>query len=155
MQQEREEILKFLESHSVLTAAVTQEGVPWASMVYYLNRSFNLYFVSIPKTRLSAYLEQNPRIAITIIDDQEGWQQARGLQAEGKTQLVSSRIEQVKVASLYLKKFPALGKMLMGSEGRSRLRQLKFYKLAPDRVWLNDNSKGFGHKVELDLRNPS
>jgi len=152
MEQEKEEILKFLQSHNVLTAAITMEDVPWASMVYYLSRDFNVYFVSIPKTRLSAYLEKNPRIAITIIGNEEDWQNTQGLQIEGKAKLVSSRLEQVKVASLYLKKFPALGKMLMGSGGLSKLRQLKFYKVIPERMWLNDNSKGFGHKVELDFR---
>ena len=137
-------------------AAADPNGVPWATPVFYVNDGFRLYWLSAPRNRLGAYLRENPRAAVTILDSGRDWQSMRGLQVEGPVNQVDSWKERLSSSHRLLRKFPGLAKDLVSSPIGGHLRRnaphLRLFCLDIKRCWFTDNSQGSGSRTELDLQ---
>jgi uncharacterized protein YhbP (UPF0306 family) len=106
---------------------------------------------STPATRHSRNLAQDARCAATIQEDCREWSQIKGIQLEGR--VVELRSEEEKRAQrLYGEKSPVIGAAADAPSAIVKaLAKVRWFRLIPSRVFFIDNSKGFGHRDEIDL----
>jgi len=141
-----------LREHHVMTLATQGETGLWAAAVFYVNEGLKLYFLSSPASRHASNLAREPRVAVTIQRDYDDWPQITGIQAEGEAVEVSGD-EHTHARSLYGDKFPLVGRAgsTTGAIAQA-LAKVHWYRFTPRRLYLIDNSLGFGHRDELDCR---
>lgn len=151
----KRDILDFARAHHVLTLATAGPDGPWASALFYAADSeLNLYFISSPATQHCRLLLATPRVAVAIHGMEHDWKRIRGLQIDGSASAVAET-ERARVEKLYLERFPALEPLLAGAgsaDERSvagRYASSTFYCIAPRRIRLLDNTRGFGWREEL------
>jgi uncharacterized protein YhbP (UPF0306 family) len=130
-------------------------GVPWAVPVFYVNDRFRLYWVSRGSGRIISYLTENPRAVVTVLATDDRSTRLRGLQAEGVVEPVKGRLEWLKIMRRCATTFPdVMAQLAVSSGGRGilgKFRGLSIHRFEPERCWFTDHSRGFGHRVELDL----
>jgi uncharacterized protein YhbP (UPF0306 family) len=148
----RRKILRFLARHNSMTLATVDEiHMPHAAAVFFVNHEFEFYFVSHAKTRHATHIMRSKTLAATINKDHAKWHRIKGLQLTGSTYSIEDDEENLKVKSLFMKKFPDVGGFLEPVSSGSSIR---FYKFLPHQITLIDNSQGFGHKEHLTLCHP-
>jgi len=168
----RETVLKYLAEHYTMTIATAKGKVPWAAAVFYANDGFTLYFLSDPESRHSKDIMENPVVGITVYEDYHDWRKIKGIQMEGKVELVSIEDEMAKAVAIYVAKYPFtapylklmsspfpsiaqhLDKLLSKlpfTPGLPKTFKVKFYKLMATKVRFIDNEKGFAHHEEFTL----
>jgi uncharacterized protein YhbP (UPF0306 family) len=143
-------IKNFLGDHTTLAlATLAEDGRPQAAPLFYAEMDdLSLIFISEQKARHSQNVARDDRVAATIYADGQPWQTIRGLQLEGIcTPLSGAPAETARTA--YLAKYPFIleSKLLTGM-----LERVTFYKISPTWLRLIDNSQGFGHKEEWELK---
>lgn len=148
----------FLTAHNTMTlATVGLDGEPQAAAVFYAaDEQCNLFFLSSPTSRHSQNLLRVARAAATIQTDGQAWQQIRGLQIEGRVQLIEDPAALAAAAQIYADRYDFLRGLLDdGGDGPVALRgpvaSSRFYVLRPAWMRLIDNSQGFAHKEEWTL----
>jgi uncharacterized protein YhbP (UPF0306 family) len=150
----RRQIVDYLQAHNTMTLATCADNVPWAATVFYASEELNLYFFSPPDSRHCANLAANAKVAVTVQEDYRDWREIKGVQLEGKVALVDSVLEKAKALAVYARKYPDAIKLFTdptsGVLHRAFLR-VKFYRVAPERVFFIDNARGFGKRQELVL----
>ncbi|MEZ4770708.1 MAG: pyridoxamine 5'-phosphate oxidase family protein [Caldilineales bacterium] len=144
----------FLAQHTTMTlATVGPDGAPQAAAVFYAaDEQLNLFFLSSPTSRHSRNVQQDPRVAATIHDDGQAWQQICGLQIEGRIQPVEGA-GLLHAARVFAARFDFLRGPLADPDDapadlRGPLASNRFYVLRPVWIRLIDNRLGFGHKEE-------
>ena len=168
----KETVLKYLEEHYTRTIATAKGGVPWAASVFYANDEFILYFLSDPDSRHSKDIEENSFVAVTVNEDYHDWRQIKGVQIEGKAELVVTEEEVARATVAYVAKYPftAVYLKLMSTPFPKVVKYLdkflsrlpsapsfattvnhRFYKVTPAKVRFIDNAKSFGHNEEFTL----
>ncbi len=148
----RELILDYIESHNTLTLATAQDGVPWATSLFYANDDFTLYFLSEPGTRHAQYLAANARVAATIYEDYQSWREIKGIQLEGICEGITDPVGSARALLVYAKKFPFIGDFLRAPQELGQaLSKAKWYRIKPTWVRLIDNTRGFGWKQAIEL----
>lgn len=148
----RELILAYIESHNTLTLATAQDGIPWATSLFYANDDFTLYFLSEPGTRHAQYLAANARVAATIYEDYRNWREIRGIQLEGTCEVIRDPVGSARALLVYAKKYPFVGDFLRAPQELGQaLSKAKWYRIKPTWVRLIDNTRGFGWKQAIDL----
>ena len=92
-----------------------------------------------------------PRVAGTIQADYRDWPDIMGVQLEGEVRCISGR-EQAAALARYGLKFPVVGDLAGAPATVVRaMSRIAWYKITPDRLYLIDNSLGFGHRDEVPL----
>ena len=148
----RERILAYLSAHNTLTLATERDGAPWANALFYANDGWTLYFVSDPRTRHVDHLKHDARVAATIQDDQRDWRTIQGVQLEGKCEEITNPVESARALTVYAAKFPFVKDMLTApKEIGAAMSKARFHKITPTWIRLIDNTRGLGHKEEIDL----
>ncbi len=148
----KQQILDYIEHHNTMTLATCQADIPWAATVFYASDGLRLYFFSAPDSRHCQNLAANARVAATIQEDYHDWRKIKGIQLEGTVVSMESLIEKGKAMVIYAKKFPEA--MTVFANPASGLfykafLKVKFYCVAPERVFYIDNEQGFGKRQEL------
>lgn len=146
---------QFCDTVSTLTLATCTADSPWAATVFFAADSqFNLYFVSDHRTQHGRDMAANPQVAAAINPDCDNWHAVAGLQVQGTVSIVEG-IERAKALALYFKKFPQIDALFAKPQGEheetiaKRLKAANFYKIAPERIRVIDNAKGFGYRCEF------
>ncbi len=140
--------LTYLQNHRVMTLATYgKEGV-WAAAVFYVNEGFTLYFLSAGHTRHAQNLLAQPQAAATIQEDYADWPAIQGIQLEGDVRVLEG-VERDTAVTLYRRKYPFLSQT--NSQIEAALTQVNWYQLTPTRLYFIDNSKGLGHRDEVNL----
>lgn len=151
---EPERILKYLESHHVMTIATGQDGTAWAAAVFYVNDGFKLYFVSDPRSRHIREGLRNLTVGAAIHEEYLNWQEIKGIQLEGRLRQVPI-VRTGGVLRLYMRKFPFVQDLIGPAEGMfciaGRIIHARFYELIPVRILYLDNSRSFGRPMEFVL----
>ena len=138
----------YLRDHHVMTLATHgPEGV-WAAAVFYANEGFRLYFLSAGHTRHAQNIAAAPRVAATIQEDYADWTAIQGIQLEGTVWLLAGKERETALA-LYAKKYSFLNQPIAVVE--AALMRVNWYCLSPERLYFVDNSRGFGHRDEIEL----
>lgn len=145
----RARALTLLQAHHVMTLATFDGELPWAAAVFYAHEDLDLVFLSKPQTRHAQNLTRNPRCAVTIQQDYGDWPQIKGLQAEGVCEPLQGQAREQAIA-LYGRRFPLVGRAGAAPLAIARaLSLVAWYRFRPQRLYLIDNSLGFGHRDEL------
>jgi uncharacterized protein YhbP (UPF0306 family) len=153
----RERILEFAHSHQVLSLSTCSAEGPWAAALFYVaDADLGLYFLSDPATRHCRDIASDPRVAITINRSHSDWSEIRGLQIAGRAAAVAAQHRDA-VERSYLDRFPDIRALV--SEPRAphahavaqRFASSRFYRITAQRIRLIDNTRGFGHREELEL----
>jgi len=150
----RQKALAYLGAHHVMTLATVADGVPWAAAVFYVNSGCDLFFLSSPASRHCVNLAGNPRVAATVQEDYDDWPKIKGVQLEGMAREISGA-EEAAARKLYGEKFPLIGRIAQAPAFIVKaLAKVRWYKLEPTRLYMIDNSVGFGHRDEIKLTPP-
>jgi hypothetical protein len=143
----RQQVLDYLEQHTVMTLATTGPEGLWAAAVFYCTREFDLFFLSAGHTRHALNLASNPQVAATIQENYHDWPEIQGIQLSGLAQVLTGAERELAMA-LYEQKYPFV--KTAGPAIREGIQKLNWYRLAPDELYFIDNRKGFGHRDEID-----
>jgi hypothetical protein len=144
----RQLALDYLATHQVMTLATYGPQGLWAAAVFYANLEFDLYFLSASHTRHAQNLAAEPRAAATIQEDYKDWPAIQGIQLEGIVRLLEGD-ERESAVSLYTVKYPFIEQAT--PQIQQALTKVNWYCLSPDRLYFIDNSKGLGHRDEIQL----
>lgn len=145
------QVVAYLGGHHVMTLATQGPDGPWACAVFYASDGASLIFLSAPDTRHCRNLAQDSRCAATIQEDCREWSQIKGIQLEGRVVELSGD-EEKRAQRLYGEKFPIVGAVANVPPAIVKaLAKVRWFRLAPERLHFIDNSKGFGHRDEIDL----
>jgi uncharacterized protein len=147
-----EQVQNYLREHNVMTLATQgAEGV-WAAAVFYANDGFTIYFLSAPNSRHCRNLLGNPRASAAVYADYSDWKDIKGVQMEGPVCVLAGADEE-EARRVYGAKFPLVGKLEQAPDSIVKaLAKVRWYRLIPERLYFIDNSAGFGHRDEIDLR---
>jgi len=166
----KETVLNYLKEHYTMTIATAEGETPWAAAVFYANDGFTLYFLSDPESRHSKNIAENPVVAVTINEDYHDWRKIKGIQMEGKAELVATEEQVARAVATYVNKYSftaAYLKLISSPFPRiagyldkllSRLPFMpslpttftaSFYKVIPTKVRFIDNEKNFSHHEEF------
>jgi uncharacterized protein YhbP (UPF0306 family) len=145
-------IAAFLDAHHVMSLATCGHGNPHAANLFYVRDGFALIWVSDPKSRHSADIEDNACVAATIAPDCFDIDEIRGVQISGHAHEMSGEGARAHARRLLEARYPRV-KPLFGASSAMRevYARMEFYRLEPTRMVLIDNSHGFGHKETLEL----
>jgi uncharacterized protein YhbP (UPF0306 family) len=139
----KKRIAGYLKDHSVLTlATVTLDCRPLAHTVTYVSEGAKVFFATLKTTRKYHNIRRNPAVAYTVDEDYPDWVKIRGIQMEGKAEILADPGEIVRVRELYVKKFPA------AAEFPEDLH-MAFIGIQPVACFFLDFSKGFSHRDEV------
>ena len=162
--------LNYLKEHYTMIIATAKDKAPWATAVFYANNGFTLYFLSNPESRHSKDVAGNPVVAVTVNEDYHDWRKIKGIQMEGKAELVTTENEMIQAVATYVAKYSFTAAYLKltsspfpkiaGSLDKilSRLPFVpglpmtftaKLYKITPTKVRFIDNEKSFGYHEEF------
>ncbi len=145
----RKQTLSYLASHNVVTLATQGPEGPWAAAVFYVSDGFTLYFISAPSTRHAKNLAANPAVAAAIHEDYDDWRAIKGIQLEGQVELLSGE-RRDRAIGAYSAKFPLVGPAAPGEIAQA-LERMDWYRIVPSRAYFIDNTRGLGHRDEVDL----
>ncbi len=171
----RKTVLGYLDTHNTMTLATIRDNVPWAATVFYANDGFILYFISDPKVCWhSQNIAENPHVAVAVDEDYslknpDDWRKVKGVQLEGRAEIVSSETEIARAVETYVNKYPFVAlylksiarfprvvsflerfaKKLPFVPDFSAVSENKFYKVVPTRVWFVDNEQSFERRQEV------
>ncbi len=146
------DVLDWLRAHHTMTLATQGEQGVWAAAVFYASDGFDLYFLSKPGARHSGNIARDGRAAVTIQEDCSDWREVKGIQAEGHVVELSGEAAG-QARALYGAKYPVVG-TLAGAPAAilQALAKVHWYRFVPERLYFIDNSRGFGHRDEIDCR---
>lgn len=150
----KQRVVDYLRSHNTMTLATTAADLPWAATVFFASDDFKLYFFSAPESRHCQNLANNARVAVTVQEDYKDWRQIKGIQLEGRVELVDGVVEKAKAMAVYALKYPDVIKLFTdpasGVFHRAFLK-VKFYRVVPEKLFFIDNEQGFGKRQELSI----
>lgn len=143
-------VQRVLREHHVLTLATRDGDAVWAAALFYAHDGLDLYFLSKPGSRHAGNLARNPRCAATIQRDYDDWPRIVGIQAEGEVVTLDGDAR-AHARAVYTARFPFVGR-LGGAPAAiaEALNQVHWYRFRPRRLYLIDNSLGFGHREEME-----
>lgn len=145
----QEAALTYLRGHQVMTLATVGKDGVWATAVFYANDRFDLYFLSAGHTRHAQNFRHQPHIAATIQEDYKDWPEIKGIQLEGDVQQLGGEAREAAIA-LFLARYPFLAEAPPPLP--TALTKVNWYRLRPTRFYFIDNSQGFGHRDEVEIR---
>ncbi|HVA41777.1 MAG TPA: pyridoxamine 5'-phosphate oxidase family protein [Candidatus Binataceae bacterium] len=142
------EIEAFLALHHTITlSTVADNGDAHAASLLYAPEGLAIFWTSDADTRHSRHIAARPKVAATIAPDYRDFRAIRGLQIEGE----ACRLEVEDAArALLIARYSFLAQLASAPVALlAAWRKAAFYRLAPTRITLIDNTRGFGHKATL------
>ncbi|MBP3564845.1 MAG: pyridoxamine 5'-phosphate oxidase family protein [Alistipes sp.] len=127
-------IEKFIKAHHVLTlATATLNGEPYCCNCFYAydKESAAFIFTSGKETHHAQMMEQNSRVAASIVLETRTVGKIQGLQITGHIKTAKDSDK-----TLYIKRFPY-----------TAIADLTLWRLEADFMKLTDNTLGFGKKL--------
>jgi hypothetical protein len=144
----RQLALNYLATHQVMSLATYGPQGLWAAAVFYASLEFDLFFLSASHTRHAQNLAAEPRAAATIQEDYKDWPAIQGIQLEGIVRLLEGD-EREAAVTRYIAKYSFIAQA--DPQIQQALTRVNWYCLSPDRLYFIDNSKGLGHRDEIQL----
>ncbi len=141
----------FLRSHHVATLATCGAQGPWAAAVFYASEGLELIFVSSPRSRHARDLASEPRAAATVHENCADWRQIKGIQLEGTVRMLEGA-QRAQAQRVYGERFPAITAIGQAPAAIvAALARVRWYALAPTRLYLLDNERAFGQRECIEL----
>ncbi len=147
----RQRVATYLREHHVMTLATYGSEGLWAAAVFYVDDGRNLFFLSSPTSRHCRNLAKSPRVSATIQKDYVDWPDIKGVQLEGIAREIRGK-EEERARRLYGEKFPVIRGLARAPAALAEaMDRVRWYEVAPDRLYFIDNSAGFGHRDAIEL----
>lgn len=146
----RDRVRAYLQSQHVMTLATAAADGPWAAAVFFAGDEDGLVFLSSPSSRHARALHEQPRVAATVQADCAHWAEIKGVQIEGLARVLQGE-DKALAQELYARKFPLVASAAAPLAIAQALARVHWYRLAPQRLFFVDNTRGFGHRDELRL----
>ena len=145
----RELALAYLAGHHVMTLATQGAGGPWAAAVFYASEGFDLYFVSSPASRHGRDVAANAAAAAAIQSNPTDWREIRGVQLEGRVEVLPED-RAARAQALYGAKFP-VARLTEEPPApiAAALARSRWYRFAAHRAFYIDNAAGFGKREQV------
>jgi len=140
---------RYLKHHNVLSLATCDGEIPWVAPVFYATWSDKLIFLSASHTRHCRNIAANPRVSASITEDYREWAEIKGFQLQGLVHQLKSH-ETASAIETYSNKYPVTGPDAP-VEIASALDRISWYALDIEEIFFIDNSKGLGHRDQLDV----
>ena len=144
-------VTTFLDAHHVMSLATGGPDGPQATSVFYVRDGFSLLWLSERQTQHSKALETEGRVGATVAADYLDFDDICGLQVFGEAHRIVDAAASLRARALLEARYP----MLQRLSGRPVLKRTyetaALYRLAPRKIVLIDNTRGFGHKDTLDF----
>jgi nitroimidazol reductase NimA-like FMN-containing flavoprotein (pyridoxamine 5'-phosphate oxidase superfamily) len=136
------EAVEFLQRQHVLTLATASRfGLPHAATFLYVSEGLDIYFATLPETRTTQHIDQNPSVFFTIDDYRVDWHKTKGIQAAGKCQILL-RVDEIRhVAQLFQEKFPQHSPPIISNRS--------FFRIRPSEVYFISNEGSTGERPEI------
>ncbi|MGZ8426198.1 MAG: pyridoxamine 5'-phosphate oxidase family protein [Candidatus Binatia bacterium] len=150
----KQQVLDYLKGHNTMTLATSAGDLPWAATVFYASDGLRLYFFSAPESRHCQNISANGRVAVTIQEDYQDWRKIKGIQLEGRAELVDGVVAKGKAMAIYALKYPGVIKLFTDPTSgvfHKAFLKVKFYCVVPEKLFFIDNAQGFGKRQELLL----
>lgn len=144
----REQALAYLNAHTVVTLATHGPHGIWAAAVFYATDQFSLYFLSAEHTRHARNVAADPRVAATIQENYRDWPGIQGIQLEGVVSKLEGAARSAAITR-YKEVYPFIAQPI--PQLVRALKKVNWYRLDPKRLYFVDNTRGFGHRDEIDL----
>lgn len=132
---------------------INEAGKPWVSpVVYSFDRSYNLYFASVPSSSHAKSIKKDPTLSVAIFDSHQLNGEGVGLQIVGEAKVVQAKDFAKAFRSCASRKFPYGGKG-KATDLKKFLEHYKYclYKIKPVEVWMNDPRKKYDVRVRIRL----
>ena len=141
----------------VMTLSVLCEDIPWSSPVYFVYYDGRFYFFSNENSRHIRFAQKKEIISASVFHDSERLDEIFGFQMSGVLEPVEKQIRYLAIVKQYVEKFNFLKKVFgpqIIENRRFFLEKFKsrLYAFRPGQVFLSDNSRSTGKRVELDLK---
>lgn len=150
----KQQIVDYLKCHNTMTLATCAGDAPWAATVFFASDDLRLYFFSAPESRHCQNLAANGRVAVTVQEDYQDWRKIKGIQLEGRAELVDGVVAKAKAMAVYAFKYPEVIKLFTDPTSgvfHKAFLKVKFYCVVPEKLFFIDNAQGFGRRQELVL----
>jgi uncharacterized protein len=148
-------IAAFLDAHHVMSLATCGAHGPHVANLLYARDGFALLWISAPQTRHSTEIEANPHVAATVAPDCCNFDEICGVQISGDAQRIVCNSERRLALALLEKRYPSLVRLSDRPVIKKACELAELYRLAPRRMVIIDNKRGFGHKDTVDFEAPS
>lgn len=141
-------IAAYLRAHHTMalaTAACGPEGDPEAhaaSVFYAVDSRLRLVFVSKATSRHGAHIVGGSRVAATVTEEAQEWQEIQGVQLWGRAEMLSG-VTRARGMALYLHRFPFVRDLLAQPGLAVLAKELAVFRVTPERFALTDNRTGF------------
>lgn len=144
----RDRIAAYLRAHHTMTLATVgsgPDGAPEAhaaSVFYAVDSRLRLVFLSKPTSRHGAHIAGGSRVAATVTEESQEWQEIQGVQLWGRAEMLSGAAR-VGGMALYLRRFPFVRDVLAQPRLAVLATELAVFRVTPERFALTDNRTGF------------
>ncbi len=144
----RDRIAAYLRAHHTMTlatAATGQDGTPEAhaaSVFYALDSRLRLVFVSKPTSRHGVHILGGSRVAATVTEESQEWQEIQGVQLWGRAEMLSGAARVGEMA-VYLRRFPFVRDLLAQPRLAALATELAVFRVTAERFAFTDNRSGF------------
>ena len=125
-------LYQYLISQRLMTLAVFEKK-PWVcTLYYYMDKDFNFYVLTSPKTKHGQMLEKNKKVACTVFDSRQKVTDKKvGVQIEGVISMVKS-IKQLKYAlKMWNKLNPGIAHIINYKNIKEKVISGRIYKIKP------------------------
>lgn len=134
--------------HDLSLATLREDGYPQANAISYANDGLVIYFGTARTSQKVRNIQRSNRVAITINEPYENWEQIRGLSMAATAHvLADDSPESARAMDRLLARFPAAWDMSPPAGSG----QIVFVKLVPVVVSLIDYTQGFGHTDLVEI----
>lgn len=115
-----------------MSLATVDEGGPWVSdLIYVFDDALNIYWLSLPDTRHSKALLDNPKVAATITISTRSKEPNEALQIAGTAEKIEGDILEMATKHLAKRNYPPPER-----EGQILEKGRSWYKLTPTKIRL-------------------
>jgi uncharacterized protein len=147
-----ERIVKFLDTHHVMSLATCGPHGPHAVNLFYARDGLSVLWVSDCQSAHSANIGTNPQVSATIAPDYRDFDEICGIQIFGDAHHLDGAAAPHTARALLAARYPILQQLSGNPTLERAYLHAEPYQLVPNRIVMIDNRLGFAHKETLDLR---
>lgn len=137
--QAEELVRQYLRAVKIMQLATSINDQPWICTLHYCSdKDLNLYWISTLVRKHSKDIEQNPKVAATILvhENTPKEQYSMAISIEGTAELIGEKVNQ-EIGQSYIQKLGKEQSLLTDIANGKNLH--KFYHLTPSKIVLFDN----------------